>query len=575
MAEHVAWPSFDNYSVAFARRLLERSNNFALCATIIQRWWRKQPISPLISGGKEVSATVVCSRARRSRQGLNLDEIVCATEKLDGTNVGVRDDGRLMGRRHLLPEGTLRYQSTSVSHVASAEQVSDVRNIVERAISLPASLTLRVILYGELICTSRYDYHSRKLVADWRCFGARVWVQKKGEENEEDEEVEVEEEGMDAKGAPKVSSNDSRGSKSSSCSRSNDSSNSNSSGRRSDIDTKSGETVVVDEGYFDSMSPRRAAKGNENEGEKNVVLQHDISSSKGISGSSSCCVSTFEQLFCCADTCFESALSVCSCCCLALCTRCMSTHFDSKGLFSSSLSSKEAEEEESSRCNVSARLIRVGLWVAGGENQSYKHGDKITLLFSPNFQKLLESQNISKVPIVASAPLRELVVQLLPRMMTSDWEGVVLVGNRTLHKWKTGMEDESWGRVELAKALALPAWMLHPAEIEVGKLLLQVASNRPEPTEMTVKRGVKVKPAHPFSREQLKRAYDSALTKYDSMEVYYARGVNEMKDITLKLAKELVDDLKAETSLEIGCVENYAKHEIGVSYGKWIQDQRK
>jgi len=67
-----------------------------------------------------------------------------------------------------------------------------VKDILTKGLLIPPTLTLRVILYGELMCNARYDYSMRALVNRWWCFGARVWIEPANAPEKEEEEEEVE-----------------------------------------------------------------------------------------------------------------------------------------------------------------------------------------------------------------------------------------------------------------------------------------------------------------------------------------------------------------------------------------------
>jgi RNA ligase len=203
-AEHVPWPSIDNLGVHFAQLIFKREDVLRLVSTGIQRWWRfhnlrkkrgepyvspkeggaAQPVwAPLVVGKPEISLARVCSWARNWRDNFPLNFLAKearASEKLDGTNVGVTDRGVLMGRRHLIPDGQLHYQRIPLSTIPR-DAVAAAAAALSRILGGP-----RVVLYGELMCNpGKFGYNNRKL-PHWNCFGARVWFDVT-EESEDDD----------------------------------------------------------------------------------------------------------------------------------------------------------------------------------------------------------------------------------------------------------------------------------------------------------------------------------------------------------------------------------------------------
>jgi len=114
----------------------------------------------------------------------NLEELffkteVCATEKLDGTNVAKDDSGQIYGRRMLISNETKVYQKTSLEAVKSAN-IEKVKSAILKHAKLEISTIKKFLLYGELICNHYYNYDKRNLLGKWMVFGARIL----GEDNE-------------------------------------------------------------------------------------------------------------------------------------------------------------------------------------------------------------------------------------------------------------------------------------------------------------------------------------------------------------------------------------------------------
>ena len=114
----------------------------------------------------------------------NLEELffktaVCATEKLDGTNVAKDESGQIYGRRMPISKDTKVYQKTSLEAVRSAD-IEKVKTTILKLVNLERNSIKKFILYGELICNHFYDYDKRDLHGKWMVFGARIV----GEDNE-------------------------------------------------------------------------------------------------------------------------------------------------------------------------------------------------------------------------------------------------------------------------------------------------------------------------------------------------------------------------------------------------------
>ena len=108
----------------------------------------------------------------------NLEELffktaVCATEKLDGTNVAKDESGQIYGRRMPISKDTKVYQKTSLEAVRSAD-IEKVKTTILKQANIERNSIKKFILYGELICNHFYDYDKRDLHGKWMVFGARI-----------------------------------------------------------------------------------------------------------------------------------------------------------------------------------------------------------------------------------------------------------------------------------------------------------------------------------------------------------------------------------------------------------------
>lgn len=159
-------------------------------------------------------------------------------------------------------------------------------------------------------------------------------------------------------------------------------------------------------------------------------------------------------------------------------------------------------------------------------------------------------------------------------MMRTASEGFVVSASGFMFKWKTGAEDESKGLEMLGDVLRMSKTTLRFAGIdeEFVHFLYSVASNRATPSPKKCKEKPKER-NNPFSDDELKIAMDSALTKYDSLDVFFAR--NERPVIAKILREELVEDLNAATELEHRCLQGYVNKVVGSAFRKWLKRSAK
>ena len=99
------------------------------------------------------------------------------THKLDGTNVGVFDDGTLLGRRTVIEPGAQRYQRTLLTDCyavdCEAARAEIAQGVGQRG-GLPPP-PFRLAVCGELTCnTGLHDYERAGLAGRWVCFGAQL-----------------------------------------------------------------------------------------------------------------------------------------------------------------------------------------------------------------------------------------------------------------------------------------------------------------------------------------------------------------------------------------------------------------
>jgi hypothetical protein len=95
-----------------------------------------------------------------------------ATVKIDGTNVGVDNERRLVGRNFEIERGAL-YQKIDVWDVLDgfAEKAQTLQEKLQEETQQTIAQTM---LYGELVVNGKYDYSDSGVFKAWLCFGVIV-----------------------------------------------------------------------------------------------------------------------------------------------------------------------------------------------------------------------------------------------------------------------------------------------------------------------------------------------------------------------------------------------------------------
>mmetsp|Transcript_66712 Transcript_66712/g.169063 ORF Transcript_66712/g.169063 Transcript_66712/m.169063 type:complete len:420 (+) Transcript_66712:74-1333(+) len=143
------WPSFEQLGRDFYEKL-------------------RLALSELQAGKTELS-----EKAKESLDMLQvwLDAPCVASVKLDGTNVGIDDSGLVVGRNKVCEPGQ-SYQKVDVWTVLQGygDKAASMKAKFE-AVSGGEEIA-QLMLYGELLVNSKYDYDKAGLFKVWRCFGA-------------------------------------------------------------------------------------------------------------------------------------------------------------------------------------------------------------------------------------------------------------------------------------------------------------------------------------------------------------------------------------------------------------------
>jgi len=104
-----------------------------------------------------------------------INQKVFATEKLDGTNVSKDECGQMYGRRCLIGKESEFYLKTSLVKVKQAN-ISKLKMYLCKEADIDQNEIQKILVYGELMCNTIYDYKERNIVGDWRVFGAMMCV---------------------------------------------------------------------------------------------------------------------------------------------------------------------------------------------------------------------------------------------------------------------------------------------------------------------------------------------------------------------------------------------------------------
>ena len=205
---------------------------------------------------------------------------------------------------------------------------------------------------------------------------------------------------------------------------------------------------------------------------------------------------------------------------------------------------------------------------------------KITVRLNPKLARILNDAGIATAPLLASGPLCDVCLnQLQETLMQNDaLEGVVLTGQDLLVKWKTGKEDNSQGYQMLTGLMEdYSTTVLQVAGVNEELLfcLKQVAGNRSgaaavrqsERKENCRKNKTKICAGGPYDIMDLERELQSAMTKYDTLGMYFAQ--DKMGSIIEFLIQELKQDLGASAPDEMKCIERYVKKVVGKAFGAW------
>jgi hypothetical protein len=196
------WTKFDNLGTWYAGRCQDNLDDLNVVVTFIQKWWRRQQqlkrkkTAPLIGSDETSEPSIIPANAtdgkhrsiRNIAQRLQyrvdpqLQQPYRAHEKLDGTNLGVRCDGAVFGRRFRIHEKT--YQGVPLEDTIPCFQ--QVLGIKHRMLNFQEYIffdTTLLTLYGELMVNpNKFDYSRRSMGHKFYCFGAMISIDEPTEQ---------------------------------------------------------------------------------------------------------------------------------------------------------------------------------------------------------------------------------------------------------------------------------------------------------------------------------------------------------------------------------------------------------
>jgi len=153
----------------------------------------------------------------------------------------------------------------------------------------------------------------------------------------------------------------------------------------------------------------------------------------------------------------------------------------------------------------------------------------------------------------------------------------------TVRKFKTAAEpqgsNEQWLRRTLARLEALGGACVDVVVVSMLRTMLDVATatppegaghKAPKPKKKKVN-AAETKGAYPAQLVQ--EALDSALTKFDALDTFFAKGSHRMGEIRALLIKEIGSDMGAKTPAEQKQIKGTVAAFVGKSYGKWKKAQ--
>jgi hypothetical protein len=213
-------------------------------------------------------------------------------------------------------------------------------------------------------------------------------------------------------------------------------------------------------------------------------------------------------------------------------------------------------------------------------NQGYRFNSllkednrKITLLLNPKLYDLFVELQIPVGECIARGSLFELVQQARDWMFNGNGEGLVCVSEDFQRKWKIGSESQPAVLSTLPGLLTrLEPFDLDPRVLQLCAVLTEVNKSKLIMGQLPqAKKKEKPNPSNSLlTQDALQDALNSALTKYDALESFFA--TDGMNQICGHLIDEVEHDLlvpelpQYEAKKEISA---FIRNFVGKAYGRW------
>eukprot|EP01012_Entosiphon_sulcatum_P041327 TRINITY_DN55163_c0_g1_i1.p1 TRINITY_DN55163_c0_g1~~TRINITY_DN55163_c0_g1_i1.p1 ORF type:complete len:412 (+),score=64.50 TRINITY_DN55163_c0_g1_i1:45-1280(+) len=216
----------------------------------------------------------------------------------------------------------------------------------------------------------------------------------------------------------------------------------------------------------------------------------------------------------------------------------------------------------------------------------YKAGVRVVLLMCDGLRGMLQDRGLSVVPELARGSILEIARVAHPWLVALQGEGVVVVNlsggaehRGSQSKWKNGSEllPESQQAVIRRTAEAVerfPACAMVPGALDLLRQFLEITAHPGAPTRGPSKtKTAPEKEELPYPLQHLNDVIGSALSKYDSLEVWVAQG--NIGEIMRRLTEEVEGDLHPETDAQRKQIDQTVRKQISKAVALAKQQQKK
>jgi len=197
---------------------------------------------------------------------------------------------------------------------------------------------------------------------------------------------------------------------------------------------------------------------------------------------------------------------------------------------------------------LNAAGYRVAKWDSNGKEPA----EKVRVGLGHKLCQLFERHNLPHPPIVATCSVAQVVLTMRDWMVEAKGEGVIIIFEGDLKKWKLARYISPVLREQHKTALKLldEHKDLIDKNVPILPQVLQALSDVADSPASIVKPKRKKRPSRgPLDPNEVERAIASASTKFDSPEVFFQQGRGEAVNVKPKwkrCAKKYVDLLTEE-----------------------------